>query len=65
MDEITHTTRPDPGGWLEALARSDAELAAGLTVPAEVVHRRIRDCIARIEEKRADGVMHEASPAVD
>jgi len=65
MDEITQTTRPVPAEWLEALARSDAELAARLTVPAEVVHRRIRDCIARIEEKRAGGVTYEASPVVD
>ncbi len=65
MDEITHTTRPVPAEWLEALARSDAELDAGLTVPAEVVHRRLRDCIGRIEEKRAGAVNHEASPAVD
>ena len=34
MDEII-SPRPVPAGWLEALARSDAELAAGLTVPAE------------------------------
>jgi hypothetical protein len=42
-----------PAGWLEALAESEAELAAGLTVPAEVVHQRIRESIARIEAKRA------------
>ena len=52
MDQNTPTTHPVPAEWLEALARSDAQLAAGLTVPAQVVHRRIRDCIARIEEKR-------------
>ena len=59
MDEIIPTTRPVPAGWLEALARSDAEVASGLTVPAAVVHRRIRDSLARIEEKRA-GVRREA-----
>ena len=37
---------------LAALARSEAELAAGLTVSAETVHRRIRDAIARIEAKK-------------
>jgi hypothetical protein len=55
MDEIVSTTRPVPAEWLEALARSNAELAAGLTVPAADVHRRIRESIARIEEKRAGG----------
>ena len=53
MDEISHTTHQAPAEWLEALARSDAELAGGLTVPAEIVHRRIRECVARIEERRA------------
>ena len=42
-----------PAGWLEALAESEAELAASLTVPASVVHQRIRDTIARIEVSRA------------
>ena len=65
MDEIILTTRPVPAGWLEVLARSDAELAAGQTVPAAAVHRRIRDCIARIEEKRTGGVGRRMSPAVD
>ena len=65
MDEIIPTTRPVPAGWLEVLARSDAELASGQTVPAAVVHNRIRDCIARIEEKRAGGVRCQVSPAVD
>jgi hypothetical protein len=65
MDEITPTTHPVPAGWLEALARSDAELAAGLTVPAETVHRRIRESIARIEEKRASGAKPRVVPTVD
>ena len=65
MHEITPTTRPVPSGWLEALDRSDAELAAGLTVPAAVVHRRIRDSIVRIKKKRAAGAQPEVVPAVD
>jgi hypothetical protein len=65
MDEITPATRPVPAGWLEALARSDAELAAGLTVPSETVHRRIRESIARIEEKRAGGAKPRVAPTVD
>ena len=52
MDE----TKPHaPPGWLEALAESEAELAAGQTVPGEVVRRRLRDSIARLEAKQAAG----------
>lgn len=65
MNEILPTTRPVPAEWLEALARSDAELAAGLTVPAEAVHRRIRESIARMEAKRPGGTKPEAVSAVD
>lgn len=43
---------PGEAELLAALALSEAELAAGLTVPAETVHRRIRDAIARIEAKQ-------------
>jgi hypothetical protein len=56
---------PEPAvahaGWLEALAESEAELAAGLTVPAEVVHQRIRESIARIEAKRAATPLRETT----
>jgi hypothetical protein len=51
MDDTPH--RPEaPAEWLEALARSDAQRAAGQTVPAEAVHQRIRDTIARIEARQ-------------
>lgn len=53
MNDIVPITGQVPAGWLEALARSDAEIAAGLTVPADVVHRRIKETIARIREKRS------------
>jgi hypothetical protein len=42
-----------PTGWLETLAESEAELAAGQTVPGEVVHQRLLDSIARIEAMQA------------
>lgn len=42
-----------PPGWLEALAESEAELAAGLTVPSEPIMQRLRETIARLEAKRA------------
>ena len=65
MDEIAPTTHQAPAGWLEALARSDAELAAGKTVPASAVHRRIREAIARMEEKRAAEANRPVAPKVD
>jgi len=60
MNDTPHHTQPadwDPpmpseAEMLAVLARSEAELAAGLTVSAETVHRRIRDAIARIEAKK-------------
>jgi hypothetical protein len=41
-----------PAGWLEALARSEAQLAAGQIVPGEVVRQRLLDSIARLEAKQ-------------
>ena len=42
-----------PFGWLDAIAEREADLASGRTVPAEVVHRRVSDCIVRIEAGQA------------
>lgn len=42
-----------PAGWLEALAESEADLAAGRTVPGEVVHQLLRESMARLEAKQA------------
>jgi hypothetical protein len=60
MDDTPH--HEPPADWeppppsevelLAALARSDAEVTDGLTVPAAVVHQRIRDAIARIESRK-------------
>ena len=45
-----HSDRSEtPAGWLEALAESEAELAAGQTVPGEAIRQRLRDAIARLE----------------
>ena len=44
---------PAPAEWLEALAESEAQLAAGQTVPATEVTRGLRDGIARLEDKQA------------
>lgn len=42
-----------PADWLEALAESDADLAAGRIVPGEVVLRDLQDSLARLEAKAA------------
>jgi hypothetical protein len=49
-DNVTHA--PAPAGWLEILEESEAELAAGLTVPGEVVRQMLRDSLARLEARR-------------
>jgi hypothetical protein len=46
-------TEQAPHGWLEALEESEAELAAGLIVPRETVHRELQESIARLEAKAA------------
>jgi hypothetical protein len=43
---------PAPAGWLETLEESEAELAAGLTVPGKVVRQMLRDSLARLEAKQ-------------
>jgi ribosomal protein L29 len=44
---------PAPAGWLESLARSEAQIAAGQIVSGEQVMREIRESIARLETKHA------------
>jgi hypothetical protein len=53
MNDKPH--KPDTeADWAEALDESLAELAAGVpTVPAEQVHRRIRESIERIKANQA------------
>ena len=60
MDDTPHHTHP--GDWdppmpgeaelLAALARSEADLAAGRIVPAAVVHEELRAALERIEARR-------------
>jgi DNA recombination-dependent growth factor C len=52
MDD-TPTPAIAPAGRLEALAESDADLAAGRIVPGDVVMRELRDSLARLEAKKA------------
>ena len=51
MDVIT-TTHPVPAGWLDAIAKSEAELAAGLTVAGDEVMRELYESIARLEARQ-------------
>ena len=43
-----------PPGWIEALARSDAELASGRLVSAQSVHDGLRAVLARMEAELAE-----------
>jgi hypothetical protein len=40
--------------WAEILEDSEAELAAGLTVSGETVHRELAEVLARLEAKFAE-----------
>jgi hypothetical protein len=52
MDETPHPAKA-PTDWLEALAESDADLAAGHNVPGDVVMCDLRDGLSRLEAKAA------------
>lgn len=53
MDHDDTASRPAPAGWLEALERSEADVAAGRTVPLEPVLARMRESINRMEARQA------------
>jgi hypothetical protein len=70
MDHDDTTPRPVPVGWLEAMAESDADLAAGRIVPAAVVHAELCASIARLEaaqlsdaDQSQQGPRHSAVPS--
>jgi hypothetical protein len=55
-DQITLKQKPAagaPAGWVKALDRSDAQIAAGQTIPLEPMLDELRASIARMEAKRA------------
>ncbi len=62
MDDAPHHKQPaDPDApmpseaeLLAALARSEADVAAGRVVPASVVHEELRAALARIEARRKE-----------
>jgi hypothetical protein len=45
------TLTPAPQDWLDALAESDADLAAGRVVPATLVLRDLQDSLQRMQAK--------------
>jgi hypothetical protein len=53
MDDKTDRAAA-PAGWIEALDRSEAELAAGQTVPASDIREMLRAALARLEAKNSD-----------
>jgi hypothetical protein len=60
MDDTPHQLDAPPD-WLEALAESEADLAAGRIVPGEVVRQGLLDSIARLEAKRSATRQRKAS----
>jgi len=48
--------------WLEALAESEADLAAGRIVPGDVVVRDLRDGLARLESRAAAKTTRKDTP---
>ena len=50
MDDTPHRDAEAPAAWLEALARGEAQIASGQTVPLEPVLDRLRARIARMKE---------------
>ncbi len=53
MDE-EDTGLPPPDAWLKALDRAEADIAAGRTVPASVVHAMLEETIVRMEARARD-----------
>jgi hypothetical protein len=60
MDD-TPTPAIAPSEWLEALAKSEADLRAGRIVPGETVMRDLRDGLARLEAKLTARTPREAT----
>jgi hypothetical protein len=50
-------------GWLEDLAESEAELAAGLTVSGESVRARVRAALAWFEDRQNDDASQQDNAA--
>lgn len=61
MDD-TPTPATAPASLLEALAESEADLAAGRIVAGDVVVRDLRDGLARLESKAAAKTARKNTP---
>ena len=57
MDTVADNTPP---GWFEILEESEAELAAGLTVPGEVVRQMPGESLARLEAAQEEASRRKA-----
>lgn len=53
MNHDNTTSHPPPAGWLDAMDESDAQLAAGQTVPLEPLLDELRQAAAQLEAKLA------------
>lgn len=51
-----------PAAWVEALARSEAQLATGQIVPGEDVMAELHEAIARLEAKTSTAPNDNAQP---
>lgn len=60
MDHDDTAPRPAPAGWLEAMDDSDAQLAAGQTVPLEPLLEELRLAAEQLEAKLAERPRHTA-----
>ena len=49
MDDTPLRRRSAPAEWLEAIAKAEADLAAGRIVPGEQILRELRERLARLE----------------
>jgi hypothetical protein len=59
---MTDPTQRSPAEWLDDIAESEAQLAAGEVVPAEPVLNRLRETISQLEAKRAGKRPRPAAP---
>jgi hypothetical protein len=59
---MTDPTKLTLDDWIAALDRSDAQLAAGNTVPMAPVLQRLRDSIERLEARQQTAPPRPATP---
>jgi hypothetical protein len=52
-DHPNDTGQTAPQEWIDALARADADVAAGRTVPGDGIMRRLRQTLAEMEAREA------------